>query len=293
VNRTVLLVAALTASIALLVSTGAVPLDGGTDEIEGVDVEMAPADAPNGKYAMMNEEDEIELVLSDENPDLDGEGVLENAVTPIDRVFTITNTGIESARVWISDDAADVRFYRGGDPDDSLEGAANEVTVAPNETIAVGLLVDTRGDHDVEDVSGFTVHVEQATPTPPLTTVQPTATPEQTPETTTTSTTTTPPETTAPTSTSTSGPGAPTTTSSLRDQTTATAAPDSDNPGSVQTTTGGNSSPTVTTESPRTDDGDGALAEIGGFGATGALGLLALLLVVLAALRAYRRYQGS
>ncbi|QSG06144.1 PKD domain-containing protein [Halapricum desulfuricans] len=166
VTRTSLLVAALVASTALLVSTGAVPFSDGTDEISEVDIEMSPADGPNGKYAVITENGEIALLLSDDNPDLDGSGIAEDSRTPIHRVFTITNNGTEPARVWIEDDADDVRFYRNDDPGDGLEGPGNELELGPDETVQIGLLVDTRGDHDVADVSQFTVHAEQGTPTP-------------------------------------------------------------------------------------------------------------------------------
>ncbi|MFW6018532.1 MAG: Ig-like domain-containing protein [Halapricum sp.] len=163
-TRITLLVAVLVASTALLVSTGAAPFSTGTDDVEGVDIVMEPADGPNGKYAVIDENGEIALLLSGENPDLDAEGIAGETVTPLHRVFTITNNGTETARVWIEDDADDVRFYRADDPEDSLEGPENEFDIGPGATVHVGLLVDTRGDHDVENVSQFTVHVEQGTP---------------------------------------------------------------------------------------------------------------------------------
>jgi hypothetical protein len=157
VNRTVLLLVAIVAGATLLVSTGAFS-SVGTDEVPDADIEMQPADGPNGDYALLNGTDEIELLLTDANPDIEGEGVSENSVTPIDRVFTITYTGDEYAEVWITDDADDVRFFRGDTSDASIEGRANNVTLAPDETLTVGLLVDTRGEHDVESAEQFTVN---------------------------------------------------------------------------------------------------------------------------------------
>lgn len=84
-------------------------------------------------------------------------------MTPIDRVCTINNTGDETAVVWLTDDADDVRFFHGTDPDNSLEGQTNAVTLAPEDgKLQVGLVADTRGQDDVEEAENFTVHVEHA-----------------------------------------------------------------------------------------------------------------------------------
>ncbi|MBX0295309.1 hypothetical protein [Haloarcula nitratireducens] len=161
-NRTILLLVATVTSAAILVPTGAIPFaESGPDQISE-DIEMAPADTPNGGYAVLNENDEIELLLTDANPYIDGAGVDADAVTPIDCVFTMTYTGDSSAEVWLTDDAEDVRFYRDTDPEDSLERSENSVVLRPNESVSVGLLVDTRGNHDVEEVDTFTVHAELA-----------------------------------------------------------------------------------------------------------------------------------
>ncbi|MBV0924100.1 hypothetical protein KTS45_07765 [Halomicroarcula limicola] len=161
-NRTILLLVATVTSAAILIPTGAIPFaESGTDRVSE-DIEMAPADTLNGDYAILNENDEIELLLTDANPYIDGAGVDADAVTPIDCVFTVTYTGDSTAEVWLTDDAEDVRFYRDTDPEDSLERSENSVVLRPNESVSVGLLVDTRGDHDVEEVDTFTVHAELA-----------------------------------------------------------------------------------------------------------------------------------
>ncbi|WP_135305374.1 hypothetical protein [Haloarcula amylovorans] len=161
-NRTILLLVATVTSAAILVPTGAIPFTASGTDTVSEDIEMAPADTPNGDYAIPNENDEIELLLTDANPYIDGAGVDADAVTPIDCVFTMTYTGDSQAEVWLTDDADDVRFYRSTDPEDSLERAENSVVLQPNESVTVGLLVDTRGDHDVEDIDTFTVHAELA-----------------------------------------------------------------------------------------------------------------------------------
>ncbi|WP_276270686.1 hypothetical protein [Haloarcula litorea] len=159
-NRTLLLLVAALAAAAVLVPTGAVPFEAtGADTIED-DLVVRPADGPNGDYAILNGDDEIELLLTGANPYVDGEGINPDAVTPIPRVFTMTYTGDGAAEVWLTDDAADVRFFHGDDPDDSLEGRANSVVLAGGQQVAVGVRIDTRGEHDVEQAETFTIHAE-------------------------------------------------------------------------------------------------------------------------------------
>jgi hypothetical protein len=162
-NRTTILLVALVATASLLVSTGAFQ-PSGTDSIADANIEMRPADGPNGDYAGLNANGEIELLLSSANPAIEGESINPNAVTPIDRVFTIEYTGERYAEVWLTDDAEDVRYFRGDDPADTFEGRANNVTLEPGETVPVGLLVDTRGENDVESAETFTLHSRVAEP---------------------------------------------------------------------------------------------------------------------------------
>lgn len=238
-NRIKLLVVALVASGALLVSTGAVPLSGDGDT-PGGDVVLAPADGPNGAYAMMNDEGKLELVLGEGNPNTDIEGVPPGVQTPIDEVFTVTYTGDQFAEVWFEDGAEDVRFYRGDDPSETLEGAANAVVLRPNETVAIGLFVDTRGDHDVAAASSFTVEVREG---PPVTSA---------PTTTRVTTTTDRPATTATTTT--------TTTTSDRPATTTDRPTPTDRPATTATTTTSDrpTTTTTTTNRPTTTDRPGA-----------------------------------
>jgi hypothetical protein len=49
-------------------------------------------------------------------------------------------SGEQSAEVWITDDAKDVRFFH--DPKNGIEGTKDSVVLGPDETIAVGLLVE-------------------------------------------------------------------------------------------------------------------------------------------------------
>ena len=217
-NRTPLLIVAVLATTAILVPTGAVPFNPlGTDEVPDAAIELAPVEGGNGEYAILNEDDNVELLLTDENPYVDGSGVPSNAVTPLDHVFTITYTGEEYAEVWITDDADAIRFFRGTTPARSIEGRENNVTLAPDETVAVGIVVDTRNGNDVADADTFSVEArvaeptDQSTPTPVPTDPEPPEPPEPTPTETPTPTPTdtptqTPPDTPTPTDTPTQTP---------------------------------------------------------------------------------------
>lgn len=165
-TRTTLLLVVFLAATALLVPTGAVGVSSpsGTDPAPQLqDIEMAPADGPNGAYAVLDGNDEIAILLSGENPNIEAEGISVDAVATFESVFTISYTGEESADVWLTDEVDDVRFFGGEDAADSIEGRENNVTLEPGERLRVGLRVDTTGDYsDVENMEGFTVHANLA-----------------------------------------------------------------------------------------------------------------------------------
>ncbi|PSP32907.1 hypothetical protein BRC64_05225 [Halobacteriales archaeon QH_10_67_22] len=124
-NRNHLLVVALVFSLALLVPTGAAPFDSlDADQPEGMEnIELAPADGPNGDYAVLNDDGEIEILISDENPAVDSDGVSAGGTTILTGVFTITETGETGREVWITDGADAVQFIR--DDGSSIEGHEN------------------------------------------------------------------------------------------------------------------------------------------------------------------------
>lgn len=130
---------------------------------------MQPSDYSNGAFAAIGEDGEIKLTLTNANQDVADKGISRDAVTRIPGVFTITYTGDEYARVWLTDGVADVTFVGGADATEPLEGRENAVVIGPDQTVVVGLVVDTRGDHDVRSAREFTVHAEVAdgeTPAP-------------------------------------------------------------------------------------------------------------------------------
>lgn len=131
---------------AFVFPSAAAPFDfSQSDTFADDDLAVQPADGPNGNYAYLNDDDEIVVDVSPTNPNLpaDFEGVNPDALASADGVFTITYTADEYARVWIDHPDEAVTFTSGGE---SIEGEANNVTLGPNESVAVGLSIDTRGE---------------------------------------------------------------------------------------------------------------------------------------------------
>ena len=144
-RRALTLTLLLVATGSLAFATGAAVVDGPADTFGDNDLAVQPADGPNGNYAYLNNDDEIAIDISASNPNIRDpsfEGVNVGATGTIDGVFEITYTADEYAHVWIGDESENVTFVADGG---SIEGEANNVTLAPNETVTVGLAFDTRG----------------------------------------------------------------------------------------------------------------------------------------------------
>lgn len=127
-----------------VVATGAVT--GGDEAAAGV--VLQPANTPNGNaYAAMDGSGELTIELSSLNP---------SATTLVDSVFTATSTS-DRVRLWIESSSSAVSFYRSSDRR-SIGSSANAVTLAPGETLDVGLRVETGGS-SLGQVD-YTVHAE-------------------------------------------------------------------------------------------------------------------------------------
>lgn len=178
-KRIILALLTVCTAVALAVATGAAPTSG-NDRVHE-QVILAPTDGPNGGYALSNSDGEIELLLTNANPNVPGAGVSEDTLTPLSRVFTVTYTGDTHARIWLADDADSVTFFRGDNIENTVEGRPNAIMIAPNQTVFIGILVDTRGEHDVSQASSFTLNAELANPESgahgDVTTSRPTGTP--------------------------------------------------------------------------------------------------------------------
>jgi hypothetical protein len=158
-NRKLPLFVAIAALAALLVPTAAFPF-GSEADTELQNVAIAPSDGPNGVYAEIDD-GRIRLDLSASNQRLAGDGINENSITVIDNVLRITYTGSQNATVWLTHDGDgdSVQFYRSGSPGRLVQGEEWGVALQTNETLRVGMLVDTTDPaHGVEEIESFTVH---------------------------------------------------------------------------------------------------------------------------------------
>ncbi|TKX54674.1 DUF1102 domain-containing protein, partial [Halorubrum sp. SS7] len=88
----ILVLLAASAATALAFATGAAVVDGPADTVANGDLAIQPADGPNGRYAYLNDDDEIAIDVSASNPNIRDpsfEGVNVGATGRIDDVFTI------------------------------------------------------------------------------------------------------------------------------------------------------------------------------------------------------------
>lgn len=153
------LVICLVAAFLVIASSGA-PVDtvaaGETDVLE-----LAPAPATEGIYTRIDDRGEVEIVLTERNPNVDGDGVNPSAVTDVGPVLIVRNI-LErntTADVWIEHDGEAVEFYadRCGTCIDRRSAA---VRLPPGESVTVGLRVDTRGVDDEVLLGAVTVKAQ-------------------------------------------------------------------------------------------------------------------------------------
>ncbi len=161
-KRLVLVLAALALAGAMLVPSGATPLfQDSTDEITE-DVELYPSNSPDGKYAYLDTNNELTLDISAANPNIETtEGVNPDGVTSFEDVFRIHYNGSDHADVWLGHDSDVVTFYARGD---TIESPDSNVTLGPNQSVAVGLDVDTTETTSGTLTEDFTVHATVGTP---------------------------------------------------------------------------------------------------------------------------------
>ncbi|SFP28325.1 PGF-pre-PGF domain-containing protein [Halolamina pelagica] len=136
--------------------SAASPLFAGPSDRLGDDVALAPS----SDYAYLDADDELVVDLSPANPDLEGDGVNADGRTTIRDVFRIRYNGSQYAHVWLTHGSDAVTFAADGQP---IQSETNNVTLAPNESVAVSLTVDTTGSTDgfVDDI---TIHSRVAEP---------------------------------------------------------------------------------------------------------------------------------
>jgi len=163
-STTPLFVVGVVAAVLLAVSTGAVVLDEPADRIDD-EVALQPGDNP---YAYLDEDEELAVDVTEENPRIDAAGVNPTALSAQDALFYVTYEGDEYAEAWIEHDGTGVTFVVDGEPVESPERAAR-LTPA-DEAVPVGIEVDTRvadlapGDRLIDEIS---VHARIAEPEDP------------------------------------------------------------------------------------------------------------------------------
>ena len=152
-STTTMLALVSIAATALILSTGAAIVDGPTDTIND-EVALQPGDNP---YTYLDENGELVIDVSDDNPRLDAEGVNTDALTIEDELFYVVYNGSEPAEVWIEHDSKAVTFVIKGQPAETAEDPA--LVTAEDETVPVGVRVDTRvadllpGDRVLDEIT--------------------------------------------------------------------------------------------------------------------------------------------
>ena len=147
-------------TVLLLISTGATIVDQPTDTINDK-VVLQPGDNP---YAYLDEEDELAVDITEDNPRIEHDGVNIDAVAAQDALFYITYDGNSTAEAWIEHEGTGVTFVVDGDPVESPERA---VRLTPADDAPVGVQIDTRvagvvpGDRLIDEIS---VHARPANP---------------------------------------------------------------------------------------------------------------------------------
>lgn len=147
--------------VSLAVGTGASIIPGPADAVSD-DVSLSPASGPNGEYARLDD-GELVVDLTGTNPNLGtGDGLNADGVTAFDDVFVIHYGGERFARVWLTHDSESVTLRADGRP---IQSEANAVVLDANESVAVGLTLDTAGADGVDGVlEDITVHASVADP---------------------------------------------------------------------------------------------------------------------------------
>ena len=154
-RRTISLVLTLALAGTLVFPAAAAPFSGPTDQVDS-DLQIAPS----SDYAAL-EDGELVVDISASNPAIDGAGVNPDARTTFADVFRIRYTGSQYAEVWVTHDSPAISFTVAGQPVDSR---ANNVSLAPNESVPVTLVVDTTVDDLEGAIENLTLHSRLADP---------------------------------------------------------------------------------------------------------------------------------
>lgn len=142
---TALLLFALVGGLLLVIPTGGAEV---VTHSETDVLELEPAG--EGTYTQIDDETgEIQIILTEENPNLNAEGVNNEAVTDIGPVFTIKNVLKQqtNATVWIEHESNAVEFYVPGEG--TAESQADGVLLQPDDSETIAMRVDTRETDEI------------------------------------------------------------------------------------------------------------------------------------------------
>jgi hypothetical protein len=113
--------------------------------------------AGEGTYTQIDDKTgEIQIILTEENSNLNAEGVNPNAVTDIGPVFTVENVLEQgsNATVWVEHDSDAVEFYVPGEG--TIEGQADGVLMQPRDSETIAMRVDT---HETDEITLDSINV--------------------------------------------------------------------------------------------------------------------------------------
>ncbi|AXG07289.1 PGF-pre-PGF domain-containing protein [Haloplanus rubicundus] len=159
-RRRTALVALTLATIALALPTVAAPLTERATDPASANVTLTTENSANADYVTITDTGTLALDFTTSNPALAGDGLNPEARTYVADAFRIHYDGDAAATVWITSDAAGITFLADGAP---VDAHADAVTLAPDESVAVGVVVDTEGAEPPES-SEFTVRAQVADP---------------------------------------------------------------------------------------------------------------------------------
>ena len=123
------------------------------DPVEDEHLVMEPHPGPNGEYAELNGDDEIEIVADQVNP---------TSQSNFSDVFTIWNNASSTAVLNISHDNEAVVVFDSNATDEFGDIQSDEgITLAPDETVAVGFHIDAAETYEGQTLLEYvTFHAE-------------------------------------------------------------------------------------------------------------------------------------
>lgn len=147
-NRRVLLFASL---VFFGVTTSVIVSTSGADVVSHDETDVLELEpAGEGTYTQIDDDTgEIQIIISEENPNVNADGVNGDALTDVGPVFEIQNVLEQqrNATVWISHDSAAVEFYAPGEG--QIESQKTGAFLRPGDAETIAMRVDTRDTDEI------------------------------------------------------------------------------------------------------------------------------------------------